>query len=77
MGASVRTHLTLAQYKLLNVFIRRSQTGLAFEIQIAIHAVIHAFLQKKADQYQQSMIKFLTDFAFFDQLQVRTLITRH
>ena len=74
---SVKTLLTLAQYKLLNIFMRWPGTGLSFEIQIPSHTIINAFSPGENNLYLHSGIKLLSGLVFFDQFQVRTLITRH
>ncbi|OPX28493.1 MAG: hypothetical protein B1H09_07760 [Gemmatimonadaceae bacterium 4484_173] len=58
-------------------FMKRPRTGLSFEIQITIHAIIHTFLQKKAGLDSDSAIQFLTGSALFGQFRGRTLIIRH
>ena len=73
----MKTLLTLAQYKLLITSMKWQGAGLSQAIRIVIQEIITISLLEKAGMDSDSEIQFLTGSALFDQLLVRTLITRH
>ena len=66
-----------ARKMLLIVFMRQPGTGLSFGIRTVIHATVNAILQEETGLDPHSEIQFFIDYAFWNQSQGRTLITRH